>query len=162
MTAVCPVEFRARLSLVVRALGWLAAGGASLGFALGIALMRTGVTRYFLENRLAPGPRHRLLGFILGGASAAVAAGALYLFARFDAAGVATRLHHAARRLAPLCLVGFFPLLFRVEVWRGRDLSFLTLVAMFGLAAAAAVRAALRAGPFAWEERVREPLRLKH
>ena len=71
---------------------------------------------------------------------------------------MAARLHHVARRLAPLYLVGFLALLFRVELWKGRDLSFLTLVAVFGLAASAAVRAALRAGPFAWEERFWAPL----
>jgi uncharacterized membrane protein len=153
------LEFRSRLSLVVRALGLFAAGGASLGFALGMALMRTGVTRYFVENKLAADLRHRLLGFILGGATAAVAAGIIYLFGKFDAPGVTSRLHHAARRLAPLYLLGFLSLLFRVELWKGRDLSFLTLVAVFGLATSTAVRASLRAGPFAWEKRVHGPLR---
>ena len=158
-TAERPIEFRSRLSLVVRALGMFAAGGASLGFALGIALMRTGVTRYFVENQLANDLRNRLLALVIGGTVAAVAAGAIALFGRFDAPGIAVRLHHAARRLAPLYLVGFLALLFRVELWKGRDLSFLTLVATFGLAAVAALRAFLRAGPFAWEERVRAPLR---
>ncbi len=159
MSAEPTIEFRARLSLSVRALGLLAAGGASLGFAIGIALFRTGMTRYFLENRLAADLRNRLLGFILGGAILSVTAGAAYLCARFDAPSVTVRLYHAARRLAPLYLVGFFAVLFRVEVWKGHDLAFLTLVAIFGLAGSAAVRAALRAGPFAWEARLLAPVR---
>jgi uncharacterized membrane protein len=44
-------------------------------------------------------------------------------------------------------------------VWKGRDLAFLTLVALFGLAAWAAVTAAMDAGPFAWEERILSRLR---
>jgi uncharacterized membrane protein len=44
-------------------------------------------------------------------------------------------------------------------VWKGHDLAFLTLVAIFGLSASVAVKAALRAGPFAWEERLHAGLR---
>jgi len=152
-------EFQSRLSLSVRALGLLAAGGASLGFTLGVLFSPRSLTRYFLENKLDVPLRHRLLAFILGGCFAAVAAGAGYLLARFDKPAVVSRLHHAARRLAPLYLVGFLSLLFRVDVWKGHDLSFLTLVAICGLAASVAVRAALSAGPFAWEARLTIPLR---
>jgi uncharacterized membrane protein len=154
MTAQAPSEFQSRLSLSVRALGLLAAGGVSLGFVLGVVAMPLSLGRYFLENRLDGGLRRRLLAFVLGGCLASVAAGAAYLFANYDKPGVTARLHHAARRLAPLYLAGFLALLFRVEVWRGHDLSFLTLVALFGLSASVAVRAALGAGPFAWEARL--------
>ena len=136
-------EFQSRLSFTVRALGLLCAGGVSLGFALGVAAMRLPVTRYFLDNKLAAEVRQRLLVFILGGGIVAALVGASYLFANFAEPGVASRLYHAARRLAPLYLVGFLTVLFRVEVWKGHDLSFLTLVAIFGLAASVAVKAAL-------------------
>ena len=159
VTAKRASEFHSRLSLAVRALGLLGAGGLSLGFTLGMAAMPVPVTRYFLDNRLAVAVRQRLLAFILGGLVAAVAAGGVYLVANFDRPGVVARLHHGAKRLAPFYLVGFLALLFRVEVWKNHDLSFLTLVAMFGLAAAVAVKAALAAGPFAWEERLFAPLR---
>ena len=152
-------EFQSRLSFTVRALGLLCAGGVSLGFALGVAAMRLPVTRYFLDNKLAAEVRQRLLVFILGGGIVAALAGASYLFANFAEPGVASRLYHAARRLAPLYLVGFLTVLFRVEVWKGHDLSFLTLVAIFGLAASVAVKAALKAGPFVWEERLFARLR---
>ena len=154
MAAKVDSEFHSRLSLTVRALGLFAAGGLSLGFALGVALTPLSVTRYFTENRLDGLLRNRLLGFVLGGTCATVAAGLAYLLARFDQPGVVGRLHHAARRLAPLYLVGFLSLLFRVEAWRGRDLPFLTLVAVFGLCTTAAVKTALAAGPFAWEARL--------
>ena len=144
-------EFRSRFSLSVRALGLLAAGGLSLGFALGMALTPMTASRYFHDNQLSSEPRKRLLGFILGGVAAAVAAGVGYLLANFDKPGVTARLYHAARRMAPLYLVGFLALLFRVEPWKGRDLPFLTLVATFGLAGMVTVRTALAAGPFAWE-----------
>jgi uncharacterized membrane protein len=151
-------DYRARLSLATRALGLFSAGGVSLGFALGIAVTPGSVTRYFLENRLAVPLRQRLLLFVLGGAVLPVVVGGLHLLVNLDKPGVAARLHHAAKRLAPLYLVGFVALLFRVEVWKGHDLSFLTLVAMCGLAASAAVKSALTAGPFAWEARLWAPL----
>ena len=152
-------EFQSRLSLSIRALGLLGAGGVSLGFVLGVIVTPSPVTRYFLDNKLAVEARHRLLACILGGGIAAAAAGAGYLLLKFDRPGVTARLYHAARRLAPLYLVGFFALLFRVGVWKGHDLSFLALVAIFGLAASVAVKAALRAGPFAWEEQLFAPFR---
>jgi len=152
-------EYRSRLSFSVRALALLGAGGVSLGFALGVAALSAPVTRYFLDNKLAVAMRHRLLTIILAGGIGAVVAGTGYLFAQFAEPGVCARLYHAARRLAPLYLVGFLALLFRVEVWKGHDLSFLTLVAIFGLAASFALKSALAAGPLAWEERVVAPLR---
>jgi uncharacterized membrane protein len=154
VTARVDNEFQSRLSLAVRALGLLAAGGLSLGLALGVAFTPLSVRRYFLENYLDSTLRHRLLAFVLGGTLVAVAAGAGYLLSSLDRPGVVLRLHHVARRLAPLYLVGFLALLFRVDAWRGHDLPFLALVAIFGLCAAAAVKTALSAGPLAGEERL--------
>ena len=159
MTPSPDSDFQSRLSYSARALGLLLAGGVSFGFALGIAVLPGSVLRYFHENHLANNLRHILLGCMVGGGAAAVLAGILYLFTQFDAQNVTARLYHAARRLAPLYLVGFLALLFRCEVWQGRDLTFLMLVALFGLAAWAAVATAMRAGPFAWESRVAALLR---
>jgi len=152
-------DYQARLSDSVRALGLLLAGGVSLGFVLGVSLMPSSLVRYFQENQLAKSLRHILLGCTLGTGAAVVLASGLYLFANFSEPNVAGRLYHAARRLAPLYLAGFFALLFRCEVWKGRDLAFLTLVVLFGLAAWAAVTAAIHAGPFAWEDRILSRLR---
>ena len=152
-------DYQTRLSYSVRALGLLLAGGVSLGFVLGVALMPLSLVSYFQDNHLTSHLRHILLACTLGTGVAAVLAGFVYLFANFTKPDVAARLYHAARRLAPLYLVGFLALLFRCEVWKGHDLAFLTLVALFGLAAWVAVRAARDAGPFAWEERIWSRLR---
>ena len=159
MTPSPDSDFQSRLSYSARALGLLLAGGVSLGFALGIAILPGSMLRYFQENHLASNLRHILLGCIVGGGAAAVLVGVLYLFTHFGTPNVTARLYHAARRLAPLYLVGFFALLFRCEVWKGRDLTFLALVALFGLAGWAAVTAAMHAGPFAWEARILSRLR---
>jgi hypothetical protein len=147
-------DFQVRLLYSVRALGLLLAGGVSIGFVVGVAIMPLSLVRYFQENHLEPPLRHILLACILGGGVAAVFAGVLYLFTHFATPSVAARLYHASRRLAPLYLAGFFALLFRCEVWKGRELAFLTLVLLFGVATWAAVTSALRAGPFPWEEKI--------
>jgi uncharacterized membrane protein len=152
-------DYRARLSTSLRALGLLGAGGLSLGFALGVALTPLGSRSYFGENHLALDLRHRLLAVMLGGGAAAVLAGVVYLLTHFSERGVAARLLHVTRRLAPVCVVGFLPLVFRVEIWRGHDLPFLVLVLVFGWCAWMAVTAAMRSGPLAWEERLWRPLR---
>jgi uncharacterized membrane protein len=145
-------ESRSILSLLAKSLGLLCAGGASLGFTLGIALTRSPVTRYFESNQLPAPARHMLLVVMMGCAAAMAMTGAGYVAMHVDQLYAARRLHHAARRLAPCYLIGFLSLLFRWEVWRGHDLPFLTLVALFGLATWAAVMSAMRAGPFVWEE----------
>jgi uncharacterized membrane protein len=144
-------EFQTMLAYAVRALGLLGLGGVSVGFVLGSSTTPLSSTRYFHQNILAKDLRHRLLACMIGCAFAAVVAGAIYLFSNFAKQGVTARLHHAARRMAPLYLVGFLPLIFRCEVWKGQDLLFLTFVALFGIAAWSAFSTAMRAGPFGWE-----------
>ncbi len=152
-------DLQTRLAYSVRALGLLLAGGVSVGFALGIAVIPVSAVHYFQDNRLPPNLRQRLLACTVGGGLAAVLAGLGYLFINFARPNVAGRLYHAARRLSLLYVVGFLALLFRCEVWKGHDLPFLTLVMLFGLAAWAATATAMQAGPFAWEKRVLAPLR---
>ena len=155
-------DFQTRLSYSARALGLLLAGGVSIGFVVGVSIMPLSLIRYFQENHLESRLRHILLACTLGGGVVAALAGALYLFTHFSTPNVVARLYHAARRLAPLYLAGFFALLFRCEVWKGRDLAFLTLVVLFGLATWAAVTSALQAGPFPWEAKIRSWLRRFH
>jgi uncharacterized membrane protein len=147
-------DYQTRLSYSVRALGLLLATGVSLGFALGMAILPLSIVRYFQQNLLSDHFRKILLACLIGGGVVAVLAGGLYLFINVAKPKVAARLYHLARRLAPLSLVGFLSLLFRCEAWKGRDLPFLILVVLFGLAAWAAVTASLRAGPFAWGDRL--------
>ena len=151
-------DFRSRLSTSVRALGLLAAAGLSLGFALGLAALPLGARSYFGENHIPLEVRHRLLAFMLGGAGAALGVGLVYLLTNLSERGVAARLLHFTRRLAPICVVGFLPLLFRVEVWRDHDLPFLVMVLMFGWCAWMAVTVSMRTGPLSWEGRLWRPL----
>ena len=143
----------------MRALGLLGAGGLSLGFALGVAFTPLGARSYFGENRIPLDVRHRLLAAMLGGCAAALLAGVLYLLTNLSERGVAARLLRCTRRLAPVCVVGFLPLLFRVEIWRDHDLPFLVMVLVFGWCAWMAVTAAMRSGPLACEDRLWRPLR---
>jgi uncharacterized membrane protein len=141
----------------VRALGLLGAAGLSLGFALAVAVTPLGSRSYFGENVLPLELRHRLLAIMLGGGGVLVAAGLLHLLVNLDERGVAARLLHLARRLAPASVVGFLPLLFRVEIWRGHDLSFLVMVLIFGWCAWMSVTTSMRAGPLAFEARLWAP-----
>jgi uncharacterized membrane protein len=149
---------RSLIASLARSLGRLGVGGLSLGFALGIVVTPGPITRYFENNVLPLQARHVLLACMLGGAVASVLVGFAYLSLNVHA-GATRRLSHASRRMAPLYLVGFLTLLFHWEAWRGHDLPFLALVAAFGIAAWTAVMSAMRAGPFAWEERVASRLR---
>jgi uncharacterized membrane protein len=152
------IDYRARLSTSLRALGLLGAGGLSLGFALAVAITPLGSRSYFGENKLPIEVRHRLLAIMVGGAVAAVLAGVVYLATNLSEGNVTGRLLHFIRRLAPVSLAGFLPLIFRVEVWKGHDLPFLALVLVFGWCAWMSVTTAMRAGPFAWEDRLWRPL----
>ncbi len=153
-------DYRARLSTSLRALALLGAAGLSLGFALAVTLTPLGSRSYFDENRLPVEVRHRVLGIMMGGCGAAIFAGVVYLLTNLSERGVAARLLHFTRRLAPLCLAGFVPILFRVEIWRGRDLPFLAMVLVFGWCVWMAVTASLRSGPFSWEDRLWRPFLL--
>jgi len=152
-------DYRTRLSTSLRALGMLGAGGFSLGFALAVALTPLGSRSYFGDNKLQLDVRHRLLAIMVGGAVGAVLAGLVYLLTNLSERGVAARLLHFTRRLAPLYLVGFIPLVFRVEIWRGHDQPFLFLVMVLGWCSWMAASTAMRAGPLAPEERLWRPLR---
>ncbi len=151
------IDYRPWLSNTLRALGLLAAGGLSLGFALAVALTPLGSRSYFGENKLPIELRHRLLAIMVGGAVAAVLAGVVYMATSLSERNVSARLLHFARRVAPVYVVGFLPLVFRVEVWKGHDLAFLVLVMVLGWCSWMAVTTSMRAGPLAWEDRLWRP-----
>ena len=157
MTSDNQAESPSVLASAASSLGLLGTGGISLGFALGVAATPRSpgwIVRYFESNQLPIQSRQILLACMLGCAVVAVVAGAAYLATNYADEGVTGHLSHASRRLAPTYLVGFLALLFHWEAWRGHDFPFLALVAVFGMAAWAAVTSALRAGPFAWEDRL--------
>ncbi len=135
------------LSTVVRALALLALAGLSCGFALAVVLWIPSIDPFLTENQISPRGRRFLLGFMIAGCVAAVGAGATHLARARDDARAATRLDLFARRIAPLCCVGFVPMLFRWHTWQERPLVFLILVSLFSMAVATSVRVFLQALP---------------
>ncbi len=147
-------EARVRLSTALQALLLLTASGLSAGFALGVAVTPLGSTSYFGENRVPISVRHRLLAvMVIAGVGAGIG-GALYLLTHLHRRGVTAGLLGLARRSSPLALLGFLPLLFRVEVWRGHDLAFLVMVLLYGWCAWMAFALAARTRPLACEHRL--------
>ena len=144
----------ARLAVSFRAIGLLALAGAAVGLTIGLATIRGSLEPFFTANQIGPSARRFMLLFTFGGAAASAAGGMWFLVRgrdRVDAAGI---LNDFARRLCPVGLCFFPILLFRRQVWLGKDLAFLTMVALFVLGAWAATRTAMQAPAFRWELRV--------
>lgn len=109
-----------------QALGILTLLGMSLGLA-GWLLWQSSevVMAYIVENRLPARERHGLLITMFAPALALCFGGIAWL-ARRGAAN-AERLRSFAWRMSPLLIAGFVPTLFHWQLWRGRDVEFLTL-----------------------------------
>src|SRR5947207_8782212 len=134
------------LTRAARAIGFLAAEGASVSLALWFLGARSRLPVYVYNNTLPGGSRKLVVACLLGGALAAAASGLGVWMAR-RAAGL-DAVDRVARRLAPLCLAAFVPLLFQWQLWTGpRELSFAALASMFGLALQGLMRVALAAPP---------------
>jgi len=135
-----------------RAIGLLAAEGASVALALWFLGARGRLPVYVYDNTLPAGSRKLAIGLLLGGALAAGGAG-LVTWAARRAAGLEA-IERVARRLAPLCLAAFVPLLFHWQLWTGpRELTFAVLASAFGLSLQALMRVALTAPPLLSPER---------
>ncbi|MEA2699363.1 MAG: hypothetical protein QOI66_3634 [Myxococcales bacterium] len=132
---------------VTRAALLLGGTGLSVGFGLAFVLLKGDLTAYLTANVLSPRARAFLLGFGAAVSLVAVAGGGLYLWLKRREPTAATSLLHVARRLSPLCVVGFLPLLFRWQIWQSRELTFLSLVAIATLTFEVALRTCLAAGP---------------
>jgi uncharacterized membrane protein len=134
----------------------LAFEGLSFGLFLGLLLIKGTLDDFFAANLLAT--RARLFGLVMEVSGAAVALGvaAFVGWRRRRDPGTPAALLHAARRLAPLGVLGFLPLLFRWKMWQGRDLTFLALVGAAVLVLGVGLRVAVEAGPFRWEARLWE------
>jgi uncharacterized membrane protein len=129
-----------------RALGLLAAEGASIALALWFAGARGRLPSYVYNNTLPAGSRKLLVALLFAGALVAAGSG-LGLWIARRAAGL-DAVERVAHRLAPLCLAAFVPLLFHWQVWTGpRELSFAALAAAFALSLQALMRVALAAPP---------------
>jgi uncharacterized membrane protein len=159
------------LTRACRALGLLAAEGASVALAAWFIGARGRLPMYVYENKLPPGSRKLVIGLMFAATAAAAAAGLAVIFrgtltgSRPSRDGLARgnpalphpilrrapgleAVERVARRLAPLCLAAFVPLLFHWQLWTGpRELTFAVLASGFGLSLQALMRVALSAPP---------------
>jgi uncharacterized membrane protein len=121
----------------------------SIGFGLALVRSPVDLVSFVASNQIGDFPRRDILIQMLTGAGLGIAlgmTGQLLLTVR-RCPNPSARLQNAARRLTPLALVGFLPLLFHWELWTDRDLDFLVLVACFTLAAWSSFRTALSSPP---------------
>jgi len=135
------------LTLLVRALALTALIGWSVGVVLGTLLMKGSLDPFLTQNLLGTAGRMFLLAMMAGGAGLSVAVAGVVYLRRRKQPGAAARFYDAAKRWSPLALVGFLPFLFRWRTWNGREFTFLLMVALFSLAAYAALKASLSSPP---------------
>ncbi len=148
------------LTRAVRALGFLTAEGASLGLAGWSMRARDRMAGYVVSNALPPHARKYVVGDIAGGAALLALAGLIAIL--WKRLGGLPFVERVSRRLAPLALIAPVPIFFHWQLWYpGRELTFLTLVAVFVLALQALTRVSMEAGPILPEklrERIGPPL----
>lgn len=121
----------------------IALQGLSLGLLAWTLLARPALATYATGNYLsAPERNVQLLAMFAGTVSLTAFALGLVVTGR----GTRT-LSQIAARWAPLLLAGPLPLLFRWKIWQGRELTFLALVTVYGLAGAALARTMLQTRP---------------
>jgi len=143
------------LTLAARSLLALSAIGLSIGFALAVAVWRTKLEPFLLDNQISSNGRAFLLNWMLRGAGIAAGGGGAWLLWKRRDRSAGWRLLEVVSRLAPVGCVGFLPLLFRWHTWRDRPLVFLVLAGTFTLAAWGTVRVAQRS-PSCGSNRARE------
>jgi uncharacterized membrane protein len=141
----------------------IAIEGLSVGLLAWTVLTKPGLASYVAANELPRAARTLQLIYMFGGAVAlSVTAGILVWAGRGSRS-----LQQVSARLSPLLLAGPLPLLFRWKVWQGRELTFLALAAIYGLAGAALMRRSLEAQPLFQRIRLSQRLaagwaRLRH
>jgi hypothetical protein len=129
------------LAVVARSAALLAAEGVSLGLAGWSIRIGDPLAAYILANTLAYRARAFVVTNIAAGAFVGLFVAALVL-ARRRRSGTEI-LRRLSLRLAPLCVAWFLPALVNWKLWQGRELQFLALVALLGLALQRLVRLSL-------------------
>ncbi|MDZ4696752.1 MAG: DUF2079 domain-containing protein [Deltaproteobacteria bacterium] len=137
---------------VVVMLARLALIGFGIGSFVGSVRLGGHPTPFMVSNVLEAGARSRLVLSILIGTALAVFSGAITILATrmFRRRFLLTRIEYLdglARRLAPLALLCFVPWILRPKSWEGRDLPFVVLALMFGVAAEQTAILSLKAPP---------------
>lgn len=126
-----PAQPGLALSLILRGLALLMGAGASIGLTIWEIWLSNALVAYVRENDVEPGKRRAMLLFLAGGLVVPMLASAVYLLVRRRRIqSAAVQLESLAWRLSPLCLTAFVPLLFRWQIWTGKDVEFLVLAAI--------------------------------
>jgi uncharacterized membrane protein len=120
------------LAVVARSAALLAGEGVSLGLAAWTLRIGDPLSGYIVANSLP----HRARGFVVTNLAAGAFVGlfvAALLLAYRRRSGTET-LRRLSLRLAPLGVVWLLPALVNWKLWQGRELQFLALVGLLGLA----------------------------
>jgi uncharacterized membrane protein len=140
-------ESQPPLTRAFRTLALLVTEGASLGLAAWFFRSSERLPGYLHANALSAAARKFVLINMFGGAVLATALGTgLWIWRHAAGLDLAERI---SRRLAPLCLIAFVPLMFHWQWWTGstRELTFLVMVGAFALVLQALTRVALETPP---------------
>ena len=131
-----------------RALGLLFGEGASVGLGLWVLRASDRMAAYVRSNTLSPLGRKFVMFNMMGGAALFAVIGlGLWMWRRAAGLDLVDRI---ARRCAPLCLFALVPMLFHWRLWYPEpqpELSYLVIVAAFGLSLQALMRVALASRP---------------
>ncbi|HEX4338000.1 MAG TPA: DUF2079 domain-containing protein [Polyangiaceae bacterium] len=133
------------LTVVARSTALLVAVGISLGLAGWTLRVGESLTPYVWTNSLPPHARAFVVANIAVGGLAGLFVAAL-LVARNRVSGTET-LRRLSLRLSPLSFAWLVPVLLEWKLWVGRELQFLALVAVLGLATQRLVRTAIATPP---------------
>ena len=146
------------LTRIFRAFGLLVAEGASLGLAGWFLRSRDAIASYVSANALVPTARQKIVLSMAICALVVAGVGAALLIWRRRSDGL-DLVERVSRRCAPLCLAAVVPLLFHWQLWVGgqREMTYLILVAAFGLSLQGLLRVAFETAPVLpvrWRERI--------
>ena len=126
----------AYLSTLARGIALLLGAGASLGIAIWELVFSDRLVTYIQSNEIEPFARRLLLLFGGVGIALPLIGIAIYLWIRrarcLDAA---RRIESLAWKISPLCVAIAIPILFRWQIWKGRDIQFLVIAAIAAFAA---------------------------
>ncbi len=124
------------LSTLARGSALILGAGASLGLATWELVFSDRLVTYIASNEIEPSARKLLLLFAGVGIALPLIGIAIYLWTRrarcLDAA---RRIESLAWKISPLCLAIAIPILFRWQIWKGRDIQFLAIAAITAFAA---------------------------
>jgi uncharacterized membrane protein len=129
------------LTVAFRAIGLLVAEGMSVGLAAWALRVGDLIVDYVTSNAITQNGRKFALVDMVGGAALGVACAVALLALRKERGIEAVR--RLSLRCSPLLAAWMFALLFRWQIWHGRELSFLALVTLTALVTQRSVRTAL-------------------